>query len=107
MDQVEECDAVAPSILEKRHNEALLPQLILMELDPTTVVDGVRLDYGLVAEDVDTYGAMRETCPFCTGVHLQLVLRQTNVKIAHLYCAKCTRCFDACWPDYTSALTLA
>lgn len=107
MDQVEECDVATPSALEKRHHEAVLPQLILVELDPLTVVDGVRLAYGLVAEDVSTYGAMRETCPFCRGVHLQLVLRQTNVKIAHLYCAKCARCFDACWPDYTSALTLA
>lgn len=106
MDDVEECDATTQSSLEKRHNEAILPQLSLVEVDPADVVDGVRLDYGYAADDVDTYGAMRETCPQCEGEHLQLILRQTNVKMAHLFCPRCTRCFDAHLPDGSSALSL-
>ncbi|WP_034299190.1 hypothetical protein [Herbaspirillum sp. RV1423] len=71
-------------------------QVTLMELDPREVVDGVVLDNGLfLAPDPIPVGAMRETCPHCDGVALQLVLRRHQVKRSHLFCTQCTRCYDA------------
>ena len=67
-----------------------------MELDPREVVDGVVLDNGMfLAPDPTPVGAMREVCPHCEGVALQLVLRRHHVKRSHLFCEQCTRCYDA------------
>lgn len=91
--------------LERRERSAP-PMLTLMELDPTLVLDGKRVEQGFLAPDPGLFGAMRETCPSCGDVHLQLVLRQQQVKLAHLFCPQCTRCFDARYPDGSPALTL-
>jgi hypothetical protein len=76
----------------------------LAELDPRQVVAGVRVAAGFVAADVMPVGQMRETCPYCTDVPLQLVLRANHVIRTHLFCEQCTRCFDAIDPDGHSAL---
>lgn len=81
--------------------------LTLQELDPVEVLEGVRVEQGyLTKEEPMTFGAMRELCPVCQDVHLQLVLRQERVRLAHLFCRKCTRCFDARYADGSCALTL-
>ncbi|HEY5800211.1 MAG TPA: hypothetical protein VIT92_08315 [Burkholderiaceae bacterium] len=54
--------------------------------------------------DVHLFGRMRETCPNCPGVHLQLVLRQRHVRMAHLACQQCHQCYDACYGNGVSAL---
>lgn len=78
----------------------------LVELDPRLVLDGVRVSAGLVAEEVIPVGKMRETCTYCLDEALQLVLRYQHVIRSHLFCARCTRCFDANYPDGSSSLTL-
>lgn len=93
--------------VDKRNDSEPQPILLLLELNPIAVVEGVRLeDDGYRTDDINTYGAMRETCPGCDSAHLQLVLKQTNVRRAHVFCPQCTRCFDALYEDGTSALTL-
>ncbi|WP_083444778.1 hypothetical protein [Herbaspirillum rhizosphaerae] len=78
----------------QRRRERL--DITLMELDPRDVVDGVLLENGMfLAPDPTPVGAMREVCPHCEGVALQLVLRRHHVKRTHLLCAQCTRCYDA------------
>ena len=78
----------------QRRRERL--DITLMELDPREVVDGVLLDNGMfLAPDPTPVGAMREVCPHCEGVALQLVLRRHHVKRSHLFCEQCTRCYDA------------
>lgn len=79
-------------------------QLHLVQLDPQSVVDGVRYDDSYLADEIRTCGTMRETCPVCAEGHLQLVLRQKNVRVAHLFCLECTRCFGAFLEDGTPAL---
>jgi hypothetical protein len=37
---------------------------------------------------------------------LKLVLRQSAVRIAHLFCPDCASCFDAHYPNGTPALTI-
>ena len=81
-------------------------RLSLVELDPRGVVDGVQVTNGFLGEDAPTAGKMRETCPYCGGLPLQLVLRQGHVIRSHLVCKVCTRCFDATYPDGSSALTV-
>jgi hypothetical protein len=76
----------------------------LAELDPRQVVAGVPVPAGFAAADVFPVGQMRETCPYCTDVPLQLVLRANNVIRTHLFCEQCTRCFDAIDADGNSAL---
>ena len=78
--------------------------LSLVELDPRLVVEGTRVDGGFEAKDVIPVGKMRETCPYCLGVPLQLVLRFQHVLRPHLFCEHCTRCFDANFADGNSAL---
>ncbi len=79
-------------------------QLSLVELDPVAIVDGTRYDENYLADDVYACGSMREMCPICEEGHLQLVLRQRSVRVAHLFCLHCTRCFGAFLPDGTPAL---
>lgn len=87
--------------LDKRSGDAVL---LLVELDPMHVVDGERCDDTYLAEDVSACGPMREVCPGCGKGHLQLVLRQDNVRLAHLFCYHCTRCYGALFEDGTPAL---
>ena len=76
----------------------------LAELDPQWVIAGERTGAGYRADDVVSSGAMREQCPSCFGLPLQLVLRHARVIRTHLFCPNCTRCFDAIYPDGSSAL---
>jgi hypothetical protein len=78
--------------------------LVLSELNPRAVVD--HLDDEGQPLDVLTFGTVREICPKCQSGHLKLVLRQSAVRIAHLFCAGCTSCFDAHYPNGTPALTI-
>ena len=55
---------------------------------------------------VMTFGTVREICPKCQSGHLKLVLRQSAVRMAHLFCADCASCFDAHYPDGAPALTI-
>jgi hypothetical protein len=80
--------------------------LTLLELDPARVIEGERTGEGYLAPDPNMFGAMRETCPVCQDVNLQLILRQDRVKLAHLFCPQCTRCYDARYPDGSPALSL-
>ena len=78
----------------------------LMELDPRDVIDGILVDGNYLADDPVSSGTMRECCPYCRTVPLQLILRYKHVKHAHLLCEQCTRCYDALYPDGTSALNV-
>lgn len=72
----------------------------LVELDPQLVVDGRVTEGGFLSDgEVDCAGKMRELCPYCTDVPLQLALRSKHVIRTHLYCDKCTRCFDVVFHD--------
>jgi hypothetical protein len=82
------------------------PRFSLVELDPRRVVDGELVSGGFMGEDAPAVGTMREACPYCKGLPLQLVLRHGHVIRSHLVCRTCTRCFDAIYPDGSSALTV-
>lgn len=85
---------------------ASLLLLSLVELDPREVVEGSMTEKGFLAADVVPVGPMREACPHCTGVALQLVLRHRHVKRSHLFCRVCTRCYDALNESGHSVLTI-
>lgn len=89
----------------ERRNRSV-PFFTLKQLDPWEVVDGVMLEEGYASEDAIPSGKMREVCPYCRNVPLALILRYRHVKRAHLFCENCTRCFDALYPDGTSALAI-
>ena len=91
--------------MDHRQNDTDL--LLLIQVDPLAVVEGVAVNDGYFAEDIVLTGRMRETCPVCHSVHLKLVLRQDNVKRAHMFCEQCTRCFDACFQDGTPVFSVA
>lgn len=76
----------------------------LLELDPRLVVNAAVLESGTLQESVAPVATMRETCPHCAGVPLQLVLRYQQVLQSHLFCPACHRCYDAIRPDGRSAL---
>ena len=78
--------------------------LILSELNPRAVVD--HLDGDSVPLNLLTFGNVREVCPKCRHTHLKLVLRQTSVRMAHLFCADCEACFDAHYVNGQAALTI-
>ncbi|UVW29772.1 hypothetical protein [Massilia sp. H6] len=78
--------------------------LVLVELSPQAVIDQP-LDAGM-SLDLLTFGTVREICPKCQFTHLKLVLRQTSVRMAHLFCADCESCFDAHYPNGAPALTI-
>jgi len=78
--------------------------LVLSELNPRMVVDHLD-DEGLPLH-VLTFGSVREICPKCQSGHLKLVLRQSAVRMAHLFCTDCASCFDAHYPNGASALTI-
>ena len=103
-----QASSVAPASRATRHaaapERAATTLFSLIDLDPQYVVDGERTGAGYWADDVVSSGAMREQCPACAGAPLQLVLRHARVIRTHLFCPHCTRCFDAVYPDGSSAL---
>ena len=88
------------------HRQSSMGTLLLVQLDPATVVDCVRVGDAYLADDIVMSGAMRETCPMCKTVHLKMVLRQMHVKRAHMFCEQCTRCFDARYQNGSPALSI-
>ena len=92
-----------PEPSRRRHAE---PEdcLVLSELNPRMVID--HLDDERQPLDVLTFGSVREICPKCQSGHLKLVLRQSSVRVAHLFCADCASCFDAHYADGAPALTI-
>jgi hypothetical protein len=78
--------------------------LVLSELNPLVVVD--HLDGEHTTLTLLTFGNVREVCPKCQQSNLKLVLRQTSVRMAHLFCAECESCFDARYADGAPALTI-
>jgi hypothetical protein len=78
--------------------------LVLSELNPRMVIDHID-DEGEPLH-VLTFGSVREICPKCQSGHLKLVLRQSAVRMAHLFCPDCAGCFDAHYPNGTPALTI-
>lgn len=96
-----------PERREPRYEPRQHPMLLeLVELDPREVVDGVMTEKGFLAAEVVPVGPMREACPHCSGVALQLVLRHRHVKRSHLFCRVCTRCYDALGEGGRSVLTI-
>ncbi|WP_338848151.1 hypothetical protein V8J88_04845 [Massilia sp. W12] len=92
---------------DMRNPDLMPPVLVLTELNPANIIEGVMRDDGFQTEDeIQTCGAMRETCPYCEDQHLLLVLRQRSVKVAHLFCPQCTRCYHASYQDGSPALAL-
>ncbi len=87
---------------ERRRKSAA--SFTLVQIAPWEVVDGEMLEQGYASDDASAAGKMREVCPYCRHVPLNLILRHRHVKRAHLFCENCTRCFDALYPDGTSAL---
>ncbi|MBZ2206643.1 hypothetical protein [Massilia soli] len=88
----------------RRHHAANEDRLILRELNPDDVIDQLARDGEAI--DAVSFGPVRETCPHCATNHLQLVLRQESVRVAHLFCVDCESCFDACYANGTPALTI-
>ena len=91
-----------PGASRRQHHD--VDSLVLSELNPLVVVD--RLDGEDVPLTLLTFGAVRELCPKCQQTHLKLVLRQTSVRMAHLFCVECESCFDARYADGAPALTI-
>ncbi|MFC5462563.1 hypothetical protein [Massilia niabensis] len=100
--QVSEKHTPQPGSSRRQHHD--IDQLVLCELNPLVVVD--RLDGEDVPLTLLTFGSVREVCPKCQHTHLKLVLRQTSVRMAHLFCAECESCFDARYPNGAPALTI-
>ena len=94
-------EAAVPS---RRHPPAPDDVLTFTELDPLSVID----DDNAPDQPCEliTFGDTREYCPACQTKHLKLVLRQRNVRLAHMFCPACERCFDAHYPNGKSALTI-
>ncbi|XYJ09547.1 hypothetical protein ACSUZJ_19480 [Telluria sp. B2] len=78
--------------------------LILRELNPLVVID--HLDDEQAPLTLLTFGSVREICPKCQRCKLKLVLRQTSVRMAHLFCAECESCFDAQYANGEPALSI-
>ena len=95
-------NAIYPPEACRRQHE--VGDLILTELNPHTVVD--KIDDASMPLNLLTFGNVREVCPKCQHTHLKLVLRQSSVRMAHLFCADCESCFDARYADGAPALTI-
>jgi hypothetical protein len=80
------------------------PPLVLTELSFLQVIDRVPEDGE--QQEIMTFGTVREPCPKCQQGGLKLILRQSSVRIAHLFCADCATCYDAQYPDGAPALTI-
>jgi hypothetical protein len=88
----------------RRHHAAGDDRLFLRELHPDDVLDHLDADHSRAG--ALSFGPVRESCPKCGNTHLRLVLRQHSVRMAHLFCANCEACFDACYANGTPALTI-
>ena len=88
----------------RRHLHSVDATLVLSELNPHSVVDAFDGSEAPIA--LTTFGTVREACPKCQHHQLRLVLRQSNVRSAHLFCDNCESCFDAHYPNGKSALTI-
>jgi hypothetical protein len=86
----------------RRMAPAGMEHLFLRELNKSDVFD--RPDGQPLS--LQTFGAVRETCPHCVGRHLRLILRQESVRLAHLFCDHCETCFDARYANGRCALTI-
>jgi hypothetical protein len=100
--QVSEKHTQHTSASRRQHEDA--DCLVLSELNPLIVVD--HLDGEQATLTLLTFGNVREICPKCQQGNLKLVLRQTSVRMAHLFCAECASCFDARYADGAPALTI-
>lgn len=78
--------------------------LLLTELNPHAVIDLPIARKAPIA--LQSFGTVREPCPKCQQPTLSLILRQDNVRIAHLLCAQCNSCYDAHYAGGASALTI-
>lgn len=101
--------AMAPGkedIPSQEARRGLAAPFSLVELNPQLVLNDAVLESAIMTEgDVAYGGRMRELCPYCGDVPLQLALRSKHVIRTHLYCNKCTRCFDAVYSDGSPAFT--
>ena len=89
---------------QRRHRHGAQDRLVLSELAADAVIDHLDPDDSPV--ELITFGTVREICPACQEAHLKLVLRQRRVRLAHLFCANCQRCYDAHYANGASALTI-
>ena len=98
----------SPHLPERPRYEQRTTTLLLklVELDPREVIDGIMTPGGYLTADVIPVGPMREACPHCEGVALQLVLRHRHVRRSHLFCRVCTRVYDALNDSGYSVLTV-
>lgn len=87
----------------RRHAETCQP-LLLTELNPHAVIDQTGGRNATI--ELQSFGTVREPCPKCNKTCLTLILRQTNVRTAHLLCLECHSCYDAHYADGASALTI-
>ena len=94
----------APHPVHGRRHRRADDSLLLNELNPHAVVARPEDDHAPV--NLTTFGVVREICPKCMQAHLNLILRQRNVRVAHLFCAACHSCFDARYADGACALTI-
>jgi hypothetical protein len=96
--------AHAPYPVQGRRHQHAEDSLRLTELNPHVVIDHLGGDKAPVI--LTTFGSVRETCPKCMHSHLSLILRQRNVRTAHLFCEECQSCFDAHYASGACALTI-
>jgi hypothetical protein len=94
----------SPQPPSSRRQQQHVGELVLRELNPLVVVDHLDGDHATLT--LLTFGSVREICPKCQHNNLKLVLRQTSVRMAHLFCAECESCFDAQYADGAPALTI-
>jgi len=76
----------------QERRESSNPHFTLVQLDPRCVIHGSQQENGYFTEEITPAGTMREVCPHCDNVPLQLILRYKHVIRAHLLCPQCTRC---------------
>ncbi|WP_143752653.1 hypothetical protein [Massilia psychrophila] len=93
----------APHPAQNRRQRRPDDSLFLTELNARTVVDP---DDDQAPVTLTTFGTVRESCPNCAHTQLHLVLRQRNVRLAHLFCADCHSCFSAHYASGACALTI-
>lgn len=88
----------------RRHHPPPEDLLVLTELQADSVIDALATRD--VPLDLASFGAVREACPKCKATQLRLILRQSSVRAAHLFCTACESCFDAHYADGKPALSI-